>query len=81
MVSRFRLAPLGFSGGGLAGPGFGLTLDAQDNAWVTSFTGQNISKFDKSGNPLSPPEGWNFNRPDQPDAGHHRHAERRHLDA
>ena len=55
-------SPLGFRGGGIAGPGFGLTLDAQDNAWATSFTGQNITKFDKSGKPLSPPEGWNFNR-------------------
>ena len=54
--------PLGFRGGGLAGPGFGLTLDAQDNVWVNSFTGQNITKFDKNGKPLSPPEGWNFNR-------------------
>ena len=55
-------SPLGFRGGGIAGPGFGLTLDAQDNAWATSFTGQNITKFDKNGKPLSPPEGWNFNR-------------------
>ena len=55
-------SPLGFRGGGIAGPGFGLALDAQDNAWATSFTGQNITKFDKNGNPLSPPEGWNFNR-------------------
>ena len=55
-------SPLGFRGGGIAGPGFGLTLDAQDNAWPTSFTGQNITKFDKNGKPLSPPEGWNFNR-------------------
>jgi hypothetical protein len=55
-------SPLGFRGGGIAGPGFGLTLDAQDNAWATSFTGQNITKFDNSGKPLSPPEGWNFNR-------------------
>ncbi len=55
-------SPLGFRGGGLAGPGFGLTLDAQDNAWATSFTGQNITKFDKNGKPLSPSEGWNFNR-------------------
>jgi hypothetical protein len=54
--------PLGFRGGGLAGPGFGLALDAHDNAWVTSFTGQNISEFDKSGKPLSTPDGWNFNR-------------------
>ncbi len=55
-------SPLGFRGGGIAGPGFGLTLDAQDNAWPTSFTGQNITKFDKNGKPLSPPEGWNFDR-------------------
>jgi len=55
-------SPLGFRGGGIAGPGFGLTLDAQDNVWATSFTGQNITKFDKNGKPLSPPEGWNFNR-------------------
>ncbi len=55
-------SPLGFRGGGIAGPGFGLTLDAQDNAWATSFTGQNVTKFDKNGTPLSPPEGWNFNR-------------------
>ncbi len=55
-------SPLGFRGGGIAGPGFGLTLDAQDNAWATSFTGQNITKFDKNGKPVSPPEGWNFNR-------------------
>ena len=55
-------SPLGFRGGGIAGPGFGLTLDAQDNAWATSFTGQNITKFDKSGKALSPPGGWNFNR-------------------
>ncbi len=55
-------SPLGFRGGGIAGPGFGLTLDAQDNAWATSFTGENITKFDKNGKPLSPPEGWNFNR-------------------
>ncbi len=55
-------SPLGFRGGGIAGPGFGLTLDAQDNAWATSFTGQNITKFDKNGKALSPPEGWNFNR-------------------
>ena len=55
-------SPLGFRGGGIAGPGFGLTLDAQDNAWATSFTGQNITKFDKNGKALSPAEGWNFNR-------------------
>ncbi len=55
-------SPLGFRGGGITGPGFGLAVDAQDNAWATSFTGQNVTKFDKTGKPLSPPEGWNFNR-------------------
>jgi sugar lactone lactonase YvrE len=51
----------GFTGGGIGGPGFGLTLDADDNVWVTSFQAQTISKFDNTGKPLSPPEGWNFN--------------------
>ena len=53
-------SPLGFTGGGLAGPGFGLTIDAHESVWVDSFTGRNITKFDNSGKPLSPPEGWNF---------------------
>jgi hypothetical protein len=53
-------SPLGFKGGGLAGPGFGLTLDADGNVWVDSFTGRNITKFDKRGKPLSPSDGWNF---------------------
>jgi streptogramin lyase len=52
--------PLGFTGGGIAGPGFGLTIDASDNVWVDSFTGQTISEFDKTGQPLSPAQGWNF---------------------
>jgi len=57
------LSPMtsGFAGGGLGGPGFGLTLDAQENVWITSFGTQTISKFDKTGKPLSPTEGWNFN--------------------
>ena len=50
-------SPFGFTGGGLAGPGFGLTLDAEGNVWATSFSGETISKFDKTGKPLSPPEG------------------------
>jgi len=50
----------GFTGGGLFGPGFGLTLDAQDRSWVTSFQGDTISVFDNTGKPLSPPDGYNF---------------------
>jgi hypothetical protein len=53
-------SPLGFRGGGLAGPGFGLTLDAHENVWASSWTGRTISLFDKTGTPLSPPDGWNF---------------------
>jgi hypothetical protein len=53
-------SPLGFRGGGLAGPGFGLTLDAHENVWVTSWSGRTIAEFDKTGKPLSPPDGWSF---------------------
>jgi streptogramin lyase len=53
-------SPLGFRGGGLGGPGFGLTLDAHEHVWVTSWSGRTISLFDKTGKPLSPPDGWNF---------------------
>jgi hypothetical protein len=51
----------GFTGGGIFGPGFGLTLDAQDRVWATSFQGNTISVFDKTGKPLSPRDGYNFN--------------------
>jgi hypothetical protein len=54
-------APTGFAGGGLEGPGFGTAVDANDRVWITSTTGQTISLFDKTGKPLSPPEGYNFN--------------------
>jgi hypothetical protein len=53
-------APTGFAGGGLEGPGFGTGMDANDNVWVTSTAGKTISEFDKTGKPLSPPEGYNF---------------------
>ena len=48
----------GFTGGGVLGPGFGIAIDANDRAWVTSTSGQTISLFDKTGKPLSPPEGY-----------------------
>ena len=50
----------GFTGGGVEGIGFGLTLDAQDNCWATCYGSRAIVKFDKTGKPLSPPDGWNF---------------------
>jgi len=55
-------SPFGFTGGGLSGPGFGLTIDAESNVWASNFSGETISKFDKTGKPLSPAEGYNFNR-------------------
>jgi hypothetical protein len=56
------LSPMttGFTGGGLLGPGFGTAIDANDRVWVDNTSGQTISLFDKSGKPLSPPEGYNF---------------------
>ena len=56
------LSPMtsGFTGGGLLGPGFGTTIDANDRVWVTNTSGQTISLFDNNGKPLSPPEGYNF---------------------
>jgi len=56
------LSPMtfGFTGGGLQGPGFGTAIDANDRVWVDSTSGKTISLFDKTGKPLSPPEGYNF---------------------
>jgi hypothetical protein len=56
------LSPMvtGFTGGGVEGVGFGMTLDAQDNCWVTTYGNKTIAEFDKTGKPLSPPEGYNF---------------------
>jgi hypothetical protein len=49
------LSPMttGFTGGGLLGHGFGLAIDAKDNAWMTSFAGNNnVALFNNSGKPL-----------------------------
>jgi hypothetical protein len=56
------LSPMtfGFTGGGVEGIGFGLAIDAQDNVWGTCYGSKAIVKFDKTGKPLSPPEGWTF---------------------
>jgi streptogramin lyase len=52
---------MGFTGGGLQGIGFGMAIDAGDNVWATCYGTRTIVKFDNSGKPLSPPEGYNFN--------------------
>jgi streptogramin lyase len=57
------LSPMttGFTGGGLQGIGFGMAIDADDNVWATTYGSRAIVKFDNSGKPLSPPEGYDFN--------------------
>jgi hypothetical protein len=57
------LSPIttGFSGGGMQGGTFGAAIDAQDNAWLTSYGGKSIAVFDKNGKPLTPPDGITFN--------------------
>jgi hypothetical protein len=51
---------IGFTGGGMEGGTFGAAVDANDNAWLTSYGSKSISVFDKNGKPLSPPKGINF---------------------
>jgi hypothetical protein len=56
------LSPMttGFAGGGMQGGTFGAAVDANDNAWLTSYGGKSIAVFDKDGKPLTPPEGITF---------------------
>ena len=56
------LSPIttGFAGGGMQGGTFGAAVDANDNAWLSSYGGKSIAVFDKNGKPLTPPEGITF---------------------
>jgi hypothetical protein len=45
----------GFTGGGLLGPGFGLAIDANDNAWLTSFAGNGETGDTPDEAPLTAP--------------------------
>jgi hypothetical protein len=56
------LSPIttGFTGGGMEGGTFGAAVDAHDNAWFTTYGGHSIAVFDKSGKPLTPPDGITF---------------------
>jgi hypothetical protein len=38
-----------------------MAVDADDNVWATTYGSRAVVKFDNSGKPLSPPEGYNFN--------------------
>lgn len=51
----------GFAGGGMQGGTFGAAVDANDNAWLSSYGGKCLTVFDKNGKPLTPPEGITFN--------------------
>ena len=57
------LSPMtvGFRGGGIDSPGFGIAIGADDRVWVDSLRAQTISVFDReTGKPLSPEAGYNF---------------------
>jgi hypothetical protein len=57
------LSPMtvGYRGGGIDGPGFGIAIGADDRVWATSLGAKNISVFDrKTGKPLSPATGYDF---------------------
>jgi DNA-binding beta-propeller fold protein YncE len=57
------LSPMtvGYRGGGIDGPGFGIAIGADDKVWATSLGAKNISVFDrKTGKPLSPETGYSF---------------------
>jgi len=45
----------------MQGGTFGAAVDAKDNAWLSSYGGQCLTVFDKTGKPLTPPEGITFN--------------------
>ena len=76
------LSPIttGFTGGGMEGGTFGAAIDANDNAWLTTYGSKSISVFDKNGKPLTPSKGINFNGR-LADARCYRHAQRRCLGA
>ena len=50
----------GFTGGGMEGGTFGAAVDANDNAWFTTYGSKAIAVFDRNGKPLTPPEGITF---------------------
>jgi hypothetical protein len=56
------LSPIttGFTGGGMQGGTFGAAVDVNDNAWLTNYGGKSIAVFNKTGKPLTPPEGITF---------------------
>jgi sugar lactone lactonase YvrE len=59
------LSPMitGYRAGGIDSPGWGIAFSADDKVWVTNLIGRTISVLDrKTGKPLSPEGGYNFDR-------------------
>jgi hypothetical protein len=57
----FSPMTVGYRGGGIDGPGFGIAVGADDKVWATSLAGKTISVFDRNtGEPLSPETGYDF---------------------
>jgi DNA-binding beta-propeller fold protein YncE len=57
------LSPMtvGFRGGGIDSPGFGIAVGADDRVWANSLRAQTISVFDReTGEPLSPETGYDL---------------------
>ena len=44
----------------MEGGTFGAAIDANNDAWLTSYGSSSITVFDKTGKPLTPPEGITF---------------------
>jgi hypothetical protein len=53
-------ATTGFTGGGMEGGTFGAAIDSKDNVWLSNYGSKAIAVFDKTGKPLTPPEGITF---------------------
>ena len=60
-VARFRRSQRALPAAGWKEGTFGAAVDANDNAWLTSYGSKSISVFDKNGKPLTPPAGITFN--------------------
>ncbi|MGW3075044.1 NHL repeat-containing protein [Kitasatospora sp. NPDC001132] len=54
------------SGGGMKAGAWGIAIDHDGSAWVSSYGGDAISKYSASGTPLSPDTGWKNGGPDHP---------------
>ncbi|MFE7527051.1 hypothetical protein ACFU7Y_15155 [Kitasatospora sp. NPDC057542] len=54
------------SGGGMKAGAWGIAIDHDGSAWVSSYEGDAMSKYSATGAPLSPGTGWKNGGPDRP---------------